>query len=63
MYALIDFARRIAAKELWIYTGSSDTIAISFYRSLSFELLGTAAHQAPGRTMDDSDVVLRRILY
>jgi hypothetical protein len=43
-------------------TGSSDNIAVSFYRSLSFEELGAATDWAPGRTMDDSDIVLRRIL-
>ena len=62
MYALIDFARQIAVKELWVYTGSSDNIAVNFYRSLSFEELGVAADWAPGRTMDDSDIILRRIL-
>jgi ribosomal protein S18 acetylase RimI-like enzyme len=60
--ALIDFARDIAVKELWVYTGSSDNIAVNFYRSLSFEELGAAADWAPGRTMDNSDVVLRRVL-
>jgi hypothetical protein len=62
MHALIDFARRIAVKELWVYTGSSDEIAVNVYRSLSFEKLGAAADWAPGRTMDNSDIVLRRIL-
>ena len=62
MYALIDFARHLAVKELWVYTGSSDSIAVNFYRSLGFEVLGAAADWAPGRTMDNSDIVLRRIL-
>jgi RimJ/RimL family protein N-acetyltransferase len=62
MYALIDFARHLGVEELWVYTGSSDNIAVNFYRSLSFEELGAAADWAPGRTMDDSDIVLRRIL-
>ena len=62
MHALIDFARHISVKELWVYTGSSDDIAVNFYRSLSFEVLGAAADWALGRTMDDSDIVLRRIL-
>ena len=62
MYALIDFARHIAAKELWVYTGSSDNIAVYFYRSLGFEVLGAAADWAPSQTMDNSDIVLRRIL-
>jgi ribosomal protein S18 acetylase RimI-like enzyme len=46
MHALIDFARNIAVKELWVYTGSSDDIAVSFYKSLGFELLGCAAEWA-----------------
>jgi RimJ/RimL family protein N-acetyltransferase len=62
MYALIDFARHLAVEELWVYTGSSDTIAVNFYRSLGFEVLGAAADWAPGRTMDNSDIVLRRML-
>jgi GNAT superfamily N-acetyltransferase len=56
MYALIDFARNIALKELWVYTGSSDDTAVSFYKSLGFELLGSAAEWAPGQTMDNSDI-------
>jgi GNAT superfamily N-acetyltransferase len=62
MHALIEFARSIDCQELWVYTGSSDHVAVGFYRSLGFELLGTAADWAPGRTMDDSEIVLRRTL-
>jgi ribosomal protein S18 acetylase RimI-like enzyme len=62
MYALFDFAKGIAIKELWVYTGSSDDIAISFYKRIGFEVLGSAGNSARGRTMDDSDVVLKRIL-
>jgi len=62
MYALIDFAKGIQVKELWVYTGSADDIAVNFYKSLGFELLGCAAELAPGRTTDDSDVVLKRML-
>jgi GNAT superfamily N-acetyltransferase len=62
MYALIEIARSIGCTELWVYTGSLDKIAVNFYRSLSFEELGAAADCAPGRTMDDSDIVLRRVL-
>jgi ribosomal protein S18 acetylase RimI-like enzyme len=62
MDALIDFAKSIQFKELWVYTGSSDNIAVNFYKSLGFELLGCAADLAPGRTMDDSDVVLKRMI-
>jgi ribosomal protein S18 acetylase RimI-like enzyme len=63
MDALIDFARHLGVEELWVYTGSSDTIAVDFYRSLGFKVLGAAAHWAPGRTIDNSDIVLRRTLY
>ena len=59
---LIDFARHIGVEELWVYTGSSDNIALKFYQSLGFEVLGAAADWAPGRTMDNSDIVLRRTL-
>jgi ribosomal protein S18 acetylase RimI-like enzyme len=62
MYALFDCARSIGCQELWVYTGSSDDTAISFYKSLGFEVLGSAADWAPGQTMDDSDIVLRRML-
>ena len=62
MHALINFARHLGVEELWVYTGSSDSIAVNFYRSLSFEELGAAADWAPGRTMDDSDIVLRHVL-
>jgi GNAT superfamily N-acetyltransferase len=63
MHALIGFAESLGCRELWVYTGSSDKIAVNFYRSLSFDELGTAADWAPGRTMDNSDIVLRRILF
>ena len=62
MYALFDVARSIGCEELWVYTGSSDDVAVSFYKSLGFELLGSAAERAPGRNMEDSDIVLRRML-
>ena len=62
MYALIDFAKSIQVKELWVYTGSADDIAVNFYKSLGFEVLGSAGHWAPGQTMEDSDAVLRRML-
>jgi GNAT superfamily N-acetyltransferase len=57
MYALIDFAKSIQIKELWVYTGSADDIAVSFRNSLGFELLGCAGEWAPGRTMDNFDIV------
>ena len=62
MYALFDVAQNIGCQELWVYTGSSDDVAVSFYKSLGFEVLGSAAEWVPGRTMDDSDIVLRRML-
>jgi ribosomal protein S18 acetylase RimI-like enzyme len=62
IYALIEVARTLDCKEFWVYTGSSDHVAVGFYQSLGFELLGTAADCAPGLTMDDSDIVLRRTL-
>jgi ribosomal protein S18 acetylase RimI-like enzyme len=62
MHSLWDFARSIACQELRVYTGSSDDIAVRFYKSLDFETLGTAARWARGQTMDDSDIILRRML-
>jgi ribosomal protein S18 acetylase RimI-like enzyme len=62
MFALFDVAQNIGSQELWVYTGSSDDVAVSFYKGLGFEVLGSAAEWAPGRTMDDSDIVLRRML-
>jgi hypothetical protein len=38
--------RHIPVKELWVYAGSSDSIAVIFYRSLGFELLGTAGRRS-----------------
>jgi RimJ/RimL family protein N-acetyltransferase len=60
--AACDFARNLTCKELWVYTGADDEIAIKFYASLGFEILGPAIKWAPGRTMDDSDLVLKRRL-
>jgi GNAT superfamily N-acetyltransferase len=62
MHALFDVARSKGCQELWVYTDSSDDVAVSFYKSLGFEVLGAAAECAPGRTMDDSDIVLRRMI-
>jgi ribosomal protein S18 acetylase RimI-like enzyme len=56
---LADYARRTASKELLVYTASSDEIARSFYTSLGFELLGPASDYAPGKTMEDFDIVLK----
>jgi RimJ/RimL family protein N-acetyltransferase len=46
-------------KGLWVYTGASDEAARHFYTKLGFELLGSARDRAPGKTMDDSDIVLK----
>jgi len=62
MHALIDFARSLGCKELWVYTGSENEIAVSFYKGLGFQIFGPAGEFARGSTMDDSDIVLRRIL-
>jgi GNAT superfamily N-acetyltransferase len=62
MYALFELARNISCQQLWVYTGSSDDGAVCFYKSLGFDVLGTAAEWVPGRTMEDSDIVLRRML-
>jgi len=62
MYGLFDIARSIGCQELWVYTGLSDDVAVSFYKSLGFEVLGSAVDWALGRTMDDLDIVLRRML-
>jgi ribosomal protein S18 acetylase RimI-like enzyme len=62
MHALIDVARNIGYQVLWVYTGSSNDAAVCFYKSLGFEVLASAADWAPGQTMEDSDIVLRRML-
>jgi RimJ/RimL family protein N-acetyltransferase len=59
---ICDHARHTGFKELWVYTGVRDEIARMFYANLGFEVLGPAREWAPGRTMDDSDIVLRRTL-
>ena len=55
-------ARNAGSTELWVYTGSNNNTARTFYLSLGFEVLGPASDYAPGRTTDDSDIVLRRAL-
>jgi GNAT superfamily N-acetyltransferase len=60
--ALCAFARELACKELWVYIGADDEIAKKFYTCLGFEILGPAVESAPGRTMDDSDIVFKRML-
>src|SRR5215469_10327135 len=61
MRRLIGFARGLGCKQLWVYTGSADDIAVSFYKGLGFEIMGAASECARGSTMDDSDIVLRQI--
>jgi RimJ/RimL family protein N-acetyltransferase len=60
--AVCDFARNLAYKELWVYTDAANDVAIKFYTRLNFELLGAARDCAPGKTMADSDIVLRQTL-
>jgi ribosomal protein S18 acetylase RimI-like enzyme len=60
--AVCDFARHQSFKELWVYTDAADTIATKFYTGLGFEILGPAIESAPGRTTDDSDIVLKKVL-
>jgi RimJ/RimL family protein N-acetyltransferase len=59
---LADRAHEMDCKELWVYTGSSDEAARHFYTKLGFQLLGSARDYAPGKTMDDSDVVLKLVM-
>jgi RimJ/RimL family protein N-acetyltransferase len=60
--ALCDFVRSLPCKELWVYTGAADNIAMKFYTSLGFELLGPSIQWARGQTMEDSDIVMKRVL-
>ena len=60
--AVCDFADNLAYKELWVYTDAADNVAIKFYTSLNFQLLGAARDCASGKTMADSDIILRRTL-
>jgi GNAT superfamily N-acetyltransferase len=62
IHQLCDAARAAGSTELWVYTGVRDDAARSFYTSLGFEVLGPASEHAPGKTTDDSDIVLKRIL-
>jgi RimJ/RimL family protein N-acetyltransferase len=59
---LTAIAREVACKELWVYTGSADKVAIEFYQRLGFAVVGFARECARGQTMDDSDVVLKRAI-
>ena len=59
IHGIVDYARTMSCKELWVYIDSSDEVAKSFYASLGFEVLGSACNYAPGQTMEDSDIVLK----
>ena len=54
--------RSVGSTELWVYTGSDDEVARTFYTNLGFEVLGAASEYASGKTLGDSDIVLRRNL-
>jgi RimJ/RimL family protein N-acetyltransferase len=60
IHQLCNAARAAGSTELWVYTGLQDSVARSFYTSLGFEVLGPASEYAPGKTTDDSDILLRR---
>jgi RimJ/RimL family protein N-acetyltransferase len=59
IHSLSDRTREMDCNELWVYTSPSDEAARHFYTKLGFQLLGLARDYAPGKTMDDSDVVLK----
>src|SRR5262249_29404256 len=58
VHQLYDAAVAAGSTELWVYTGVDDDVTRSFYASLGFEVLGSASEYAPGKTSDDSDIVL-----
>ena len=58
IHQLSGVARNIGSTELWVY----DDAARIFYMSLGFSVLGPAYDYAPGKSMDNSDIVLRRML-
>ena len=57
---VIEKAKERGGRELWVYTGAADQPAVRFYLSLGFEVLGTATSTAPGQTMAESDIILKR---
>ena len=57
--AIAEYARTLAGKELWVYTGFSDEIAQRFYGRAGFQLLGSAREHASNQTMADSDIILK----
>ena len=62
IHQLCHAARDAGSTELWVYTDRHDEVARIFYLSLGFEVLGAASDYAAGKTMDNSDIVLKRIL-
>ena len=59
IHQLCTVARSAGSRELWVYTGREDEVARLFYRNLGFEVLGPASHYSRGKTMDNSDIVLK----
>ena len=59
---LVEFARDIGCRTLWVYTESTNRIAIQFYQKLGFAVVGSAGQCASGQTMDASDIVLSRAI-
>jgi GNAT superfamily N-acetyltransferase len=59
IHQLCTVARSAGSTELWVYTGREDEVAGLFYRNLGFEVLGPASDYAPGKTSDESDIVLK----
>jgi GNAT superfamily N-acetyltransferase len=59
---LIAAAQNIGCKTLWVYTGAEDQIAIQFYQKVGFAVVGPAGQSAPGQTMNDSDIVLNKVI-
>jgi ribosomal protein S18 acetylase RimI-like enzyme len=45
--AVCDVARQLSCRELWVYTNANatDTVAIKFYVSLGFEILGPRSNR------------------
>jgi GNAT superfamily N-acetyltransferase len=63
IYQLCGVARSTGSTELWVYTGREDEGSRLFYRSIGFEVLGPASDYSPGKTMENSDIVLKLQLH
>jgi len=59
IHAISRIVRSAGSTELWVYTGCKDEIARMCYMSLGFQVLGPASDYAPGKTAEDSDIVLK----